>query len=45
MNAYLARRLRFSASAELPNLTLPAPFPELLRAWANREINFADTAE
>jgi hypothetical protein len=37
---YLARRLGIDPRAELTKLPLPGRFPELLKSWANREVNF-----
>jgi hypothetical protein len=37
---YLARRLGIEPTAELTALQLPRGFPELLKSWANREVDF-----
>jgi hypothetical protein len=38
---YLARRLGVEPLAELTMLPLPGEFSDLLKSWANREVDFA----
>lgn len=44
LNPYIVRRLRLANNTTLPDLPLPSPYAELLKAWANREVNFAVSA-
>jgi hypothetical protein len=45
LSPYIMRRYKIDSNAELPDLPFPAPFTELFKAWANREVDFTRTLD